>query len=899
MAGRVVVSSAAALFVAVAGTGLPSAVAASPVRPVPAAALAAVPDGASAGGAVIVVLKDQFLSRGLRALGPSRAAATNADQSSVLASIKAHGGSQVKQLVSVNAVAAHLPAAEVARLRSDAAVQEIIPDVEVPFLGDPVSAGAGADLTGRYSAQMVLNRKIPSQRLCPANPAKPLLEPEALSVTHTASDNPKDPDEAWKVATGKGVIVAIDGMNELAGNPNFIRADGSHVVLDAPKPYEDDGDDETYGDASSVAAQGTVTYDFSKELPYSHLPSGCTFRIFGLAPGASLVDTSNIPRYGSIDGDRAERLSQIIAGIDRVVMKVHANVISESYGSQFLGAINVLDKADDAAVAAGVTVVASSGDSGPSGTTVSPAMDPNVIAAGATDTLRLRAQADGYSNWTSNNMAALSSGGTSVNNKLVDLVAPGYEGEAACNPAAQGSGCPANAHTETMRGTSESAPLIAAGAADVIQAYSGTHGGARPTPALVKQILAGTAQDLGFPADQQGAGLMDVYAAVRAAQQEPGATSTVPSPDDSTSLVPSPSQLDLSGNGGTTTSQHVSLYNTGDTPARVTAAYRTFGAAKQIGPAVTEKVSAPNPARPVPAEGAQAAKPIKFTVPAGIDELNADIIIPDPANKTNVGITLVDPEGRLTQVSYSYDADFPGAAPAPDMQHVEVAHPMEGTWTAKLLWNAGDVDLQSPPAKPGSYRGNLSFRVTGVNYTTASAAKPVTIPAHSSVSVPLNVTFPDAPGDHPQSVQFTGSNGSQSSVPIARRTLIPSAGGSFSTLITSTVDRGVGQISTYNINVPAGKKDLDVSFHTADTSPDNAYTYYLVTPSGKVAAKSSTPSPAVNSAGSRGSAEDIAVNPVAGLWEIDIVLDGTVSGKEFTQTVYSTVKYNQASPDGA
>ena len=78
----------------------------------------------------------------------------------------------------------------------------------------------------------------------------------------------------------------------------------------------------------------------------------------------------------------------------------------------------------------------------------------------------------------SNNLAALSSGGTAPTGKVVDLVVPGYfGGEAAC---ADGSGgCPPDYPTESMRGTSESAPLIA-GAADVIQAYRATHSGASP-----------------------------------------------------------------------------------------------------------------------------------------------------------------------------------------------------------------------------------------------------------------------------------------------------------------------------------------------------------------------------------------------------------------------------------
>ena len=636
-------------------------------------------DGAAAnGGAVIVVLNNQHSTGQFAALNASREGVVHAEQGSVLAAVRAQGGTDVRQLVSVNAIAAHLSVGAVAALRANPSVASIQPDVRVPFLGAPVpSAGPATKV---------------SQEICPADPAKPLLEPEALSVTHT--------DQAAKIATGKGVIVSIDGMNDLAGNPNLIRPDGSHVVLDSPTPNADNGNDESFGDASVVAAQGVVTYDYSRELPFSGLPAGCTFRIKGLAPDASLVDPSNTDTPDT--QAQGELESQIIAGIDNAVVKLHANVISQSFGFYQPGGVNLLFQADDAAVAAGVTVAASSGDSGSSGTVILPASDPNVIAVGATDTLRLRAQADGYGDWVSDNLAALSSGGPAANDKVVDLVAPGDSSAVSCNPAAAQSGCPTNTQTETFRGTSMSAPIVAGAAADVIQAYADSHGGAKPAPAVVKQLLAGTATDLGAPADQQGSGLLDVYAAVRAAQQEPGGSTAA---SDTPGLIPSVSQVDIAGNGGSTTTARVSLYNASDKPTTVTGRFRELSQPSQIGKTVTEQITAPAPGAPIPAQGSPAAAPITFTVPGGLAQFNADMIIPDPKNSTDVGVTLFDPKGRLAQISYSYNADFAGAGPAPNASTWRSRHRSRRHLDREVLLERGRCAAGGPARQAGQLPG--------------------------------------------------------------------------------------------------------------------------------------------------------------------------------------------------
>jgi hypothetical protein len=157
---------------------------------------------------------------------------------------------------------------------------------------------------------------------------------------------------------------------------------------------------------------------------------------------------------------------------------------------------------------------------------------------------------------------------------------------------------------------------------------------------------------------------------------------------------------------------------------------------------------------------------------------------------------------------------------------VAVSNPQAGRWTVKILWGGVDQDVALPQPTPGTFTGNLSFKVSGQNWVTSSASKSVTIPAHAGRSVPLKVAFPAAPGDHPESVQFTttsqdGNNDTTllTSFPIDRRTLISSNGGEFQDLITASVGRGMGQLNTFKINVPAGLSQLTVTFRARTQAP--------------------------------------------------------------------------------
>jgi hypothetical protein len=846
--------------------------------------------------AMVVVFDDQLTNLPAnRAHRDAREAMAASMQAPLVAQLKQVGATHITTLSLLNAVAATMPAAEAQALSHTQGVKAVVPD-------GTIIIGGGTSNTNTVAASRVRKSAIPAtaadgQQLCNTSPGKPLLEPEALTSIHDASNNPNAPNEASAIATGQGVIVGNVDANSLAGNPNMIRPNGQHVIIDAPNPNENVYSDEFNGDVSTIAAQGTVTYTYASQLPYSNFPANCSFRIVGDATGASLVSTGYFSDTNSL-GQIVAPESQVIAGLQQAVNE-GVNVVSESYGYGALPGANddLLAPTNDAMVQAGVVVVESAGDSGSSGTVEAPADDPNVIDAGGTNDLRLLAQADGYTKgWEDDNMTTLSSGGTAPNGAVVDLVAPGY---LALAPVGAGQVPPLP--TEAFGGTSEAAPFVSGAAADVIQAYRDTHGGATPTPAQVKEILTSTATDIGAEADQQGAGLLNVYAAVEAARQMPGTSQTH---SNAPELVDTPTQLDVQGPGGSRVDTSVTLYNASSNSERVTGTYRVLGRERGLGKPVTENVSAPSPSAPIPAQGATAAAPVTFTVPRGVSVLDADMRWPDPANSDDniLSFLLTDPAGRVAQMSYDYGAAN-GPNASPDIQHSTVEHPMPGTWTAQILWANGRGHVQSAPDTPGPYTGTVTFQASGQNFTTSPASAPVTIPPRSSVSVPLRIALPRAPGDAPESVQFTARSGLESSVPIARRTLIPSAGGSFRATLTSSVSRGPGQIKTFYVDVPQGENDLDVSFYAPDHSADDPVYYYLfspadlepvVTESGNidVTAIDTTPTPD----NPTGNASLIAPDPQPGLWEIDVMQGATTDGTEFSQAVTGVVAYNQLAP---
>ena len=195
---------------------------------------------------------------------------------------------------------------------------------------------------------------------------------------------------AHDLADGSGIKVGIiaDGLDP--NNPDLIR-NGQSIVYD----YRDfsgygtnaptDGR-EAFLDAGGVAAQGNQVYDLAQFVNPAHpLPPGCNIRIKGVAPGATLAVLNVAGSAGSFFN------SQIIQAIDWAVTQDKVDVLNESIGGNPYPdqSNDPVAIADNNAVAAGITVVTSSGDAGPTNTITSPASDPGVIAVGGTTTYRV------------------------------------------------------------------------------------------------------------------------------------------------------------------------------------------------------------------------------------------------------------------------------------------------------------------------------------------------------------------------------------------------------------------------------------------------------------------------------------------------------------------------------
>ncbi|GHF65533.1 hypothetical protein FHX82_006109 [Amycolatopsis bartoniae] len=840
----------------------------------------------SAQESVIVVLNDQLPDAPpTKAASGARHDKAATAQDAVLNRLTGARPTAVRHFTLGNAFAATVTAAQATQLAQDPAVAQVLPDSKVTLpepatpRTDPAAPQASAPGAGAAPGA-----------ICPSDPSKPLVEPEALTSINATG--------AAALADGSGVKVAFLADNMDPNYPDFIRPDGSKVFVDyqdfsGDGPNTTDSGAEAFGDASSIAAQGVVVHDLSKFVNENHpLPPGCNIVVKGVSPGASLV---GLNVFGSTATNSA-----ILQAIDYAVTVDHVDVLNESLGlNQYPDASSreLFQVFNDQAVAAGVTVTASSGDAGITSTIGSPATDPLVISTGATTDNRLYAQttyaAFPFSNgkWVNDNISALSSSGITQNGRTIDLVAPGEGNWADCSPAY--AEC-RNFHTvpqptdlESFGGTSESAPLTAGVAALVIQAYRGTHHGASPTPAQVKQLITGTTRDLGLPADEQGAGLLDARAAVEAALTAPG-SSGAPA-GVSSNITLSADQVTLEGAPGSTQTATVQVSNVGTKPLTVATGTRTFA------PLSSQTQTTPFDAKTLPTfpyyNGTNwAYKKITFSVPAGAQRLLTRMAwqgSPKVVNGTSVTpvvrLTLLAPDGTFVANSRPQ-----GGAATANYANVDVRDPAAGTWTAVLYSASGAA----------GYSGDIQFAADTQRAVPYGQVTPPVLTLAPGQTKPVKIALqtPSSGGDADYSVTFASSDGHRTSLSAILRALIPTRNGSgqFGGTITGGNARAVSPAQTfsYEFDVPKGKRDLDVAVRLADAG--TVVDGVLVDPNGELADVNSNISLATPTTVTQGKGLQLLdANPLPGRWHLVIVVQNPVTGKELEQPFTGTVSFDQ------
>ncbi len=843
---------------------------------------------------VIVLLKQQ--APGLpatRTFEVQRLAVFKKARFPVLSQLAFSGARNVHAYSLLDAVSATVSADELAQLRSDPAVSEVIPDQVIHLASPQATATAPA-----------APPTTPLPGAC-APPGHVQRDPQALQAMSVASDVPHARTARSLGITGKGVTAAYiaDGVD--IHNPDFIRANGQHVFVD----YKDfsgqgtnvpTGGGEAFLDASSIAAQGRKVYDVSH---YSDLPLNrpCDIRVEGVAPGVRLVGLSI---FGAEDAGFG---SQFLQAIDYAVTHDHVDVLNESLGNNEYpddrASLDLIKRADDAAVAAGTTVTVSSGDAGVTSTISTPATDPKVIDVGGSTTYQINAQTGyggarfpGVFRWLSNNISSFSSGGFEQDGRTVDLVAPGEDNWALCSTdVAMYSDC-ANfagqpSPVQQTGGTSESAPLVAGEAALVIQAYRLKHRGATPSPALVKQLIVSNTDDIGAPADQQGSGLADADRAVLAAEADgTGSAKGVAAGRRATAaILASRTQLNAIAAPGTAQDFTDRLTNESGSTQRLSLSTRQIGPYQSLRAATVNLSETASPASPqiVDWQGIRDNyEKLQFTVPPGENRLSASIAFQNisPTDlAARVRLSLVTPHGSLAAYSVPQGDGNYG--------NVQVTDPAPGVWSAYIY---------SRDTADGGTTGPVLFGAEAARYTSFGTVSPskLTLAPGESGSVTLHSTTPSRPGDTPAAIVVRSRAGGRApagktTIPVTLRSLIPSGTSSFTDTLTGGNGRApiTGQTFYYQLHVADPGGELNAGVKLAD-NPENPFSAWLVSPSGEAQAFASNTIPDANGNPYHVPGAGLhALNAAPGDWTLIVTFAPQVSGNALDEPF--TITTNQ------
>ena len=312
-------------------------------------------------------------------------------------------------------------------------------------------------------------------------------------------------DAQKRQITGQGVTVALldsgtaavpglTGANKLTYGPD-LSIESNGVLTDQ----------DTYGHGTHLA--GIIAAHDGGPLTAKAIKALSPNTQLGVAPDAELESIKLATTDGSTD------VSQVIAALNWITEHQTAadgsrvRVVNLSFGTDSVQPyqLDPLAAAAENAWKHGLVVVVSAGNDGQSAPNLSdPAIDPYVIAVGASDS------DDSISGWNHPDLASFSSGGSAA--RHADLVAPGTSITSLRDP---GSFVDQN-HPEGLvdgdtsgrlfrgSGTSQAAAVVSGAVALLLQAYPNL------TPDQVKGLLMAGASSVNASSRYAGAGELDI-----------------------------------------------------------------------------------------------------------------------------------------------------------------------------------------------------------------------------------------------------------------------------------------------------------------------------------------------------------------------------------------------------
>jgi len=327
--------------------------------------------------------------------------------------------------------------------------------------------------------------------------------------------------------TGAGVTVAVADSGLDSGDTNFMHPDIQGRVralfyYGAPGQLADGADEHSHGThcAGIIAGNGATGEADENGMLYG----------LGVAPGASLIGQR------IFDGAGGYAPPPSFETLTRDAKRAGADIGSNSWGDDTQGQYDISAMEFDALVRDADALTLgdqpyilefSAGNAGPNRQTVgSPAVAKNVIATGAAQNDRFNLPIEEFAIYAdgADAMADFSSRGPCADGRIKpDLTAPGSWIASLRSVYANDDYAwwPISDRYLYQGGTSQAGPHVSGAAAVFVQYWRATHGGATPSPALVKAALINSATDMDdgittdpVPNNDEGWGRVDLPALI-------------------------------------------------------------------------------------------------------------------------------------------------------------------------------------------------------------------------------------------------------------------------------------------------------------------------------------------------------------------------------------------------